>query len=361
MELLLDNIIYSLQHGGGASVVWTEHINRLLKDNRFTTRFIEYEGATSNVFRKNLIIPQDSLEIKSSSAFAIKRYLDLKSRRVTPYIFHSSHYRIDNCPFARNVTTVHDFVYERYIKGIRKKIHSAQKWKSIRKADLVICISESTRKDLLYYLPDVAEKKLIVIHHGVDESYHPIPSKADYRLELPYASGEYALYIGNRTTGYKNFNLVVDVCSRIKMPLIMVGGELVSEEEKKYLSNRLGGEGFVHLRGVSNSDLNELYNRARVFLYPSLYEGFGIPVIESQRAGAPVICVHSSSIPEIVGNSDLCIKGDISVDVVIDRIKALENSSFRQAEIEKGLLNSQRFSWDITYKNTTDAYLSLMD
>lgn len=360
MELLLDNIIYSLQHGGGASVVWTEHINRLLRDSRFKTRFIEYEGAASNVFRKNLIIPQNLLDIKSSTLFSIKRYLDIKSRREAPYIFHSSHYRIDKCPYARNVTTVHDFVYERYITGIRQKIHSAQKWNSIRKADLVICISESTKRDLLNYLPDCDAKKIVVIHHGVDESYHPLHTMAEYCMNIPFNTGEFVLYIGNRLTKYKNFDIVVDVCAEMKTPLVMVGGEPSSEEEDNRLKSKLSGSGFVHYRGLSNQNLNELYNRCKVFIYPSLYEGFGIPVIEAQRAGAPVICVHSSSIPEIVGDSDLCIKGVVNPAVVCDCIRALDNQEFRHKEINKGLENSKRFSWDITYQKTTEAYLSLL-
>lgn len=359
VDILLDNIIYSLQHGGGASVVWTEHINRLLKDPRFSVRFIEYDGAESNVFRKDVCIPSGSLEIKSNTLLALKRYLDLKSERNQPYIFHSSHYRIDNCPFAKNVTTVHDFVYEKYVGGIRKRIHSAQKWNSIRKADLVICISESTKRDLLSYLPDVDEKKIVVIHHGVDETYHPI-SKESYLMDIPFSTGEYVLYIGNRLAEYKNFNLVVDVCAKMRLPLIMVGGEPILSDEEVRLKAKLHSIGYAHYRGISNKELNELYNRARVFLYPSLYEGFGIPVIEAQRAGTPVICLNSSSIPEIVGDSNLCIT-EASLPIVCDLIKALEDSSFRYNEVEKGLRNSQRFSWSNTYQKTTAAYLSLFE
>lgn len=360
MDLLLDNIIYSLQHGGGASVVWTEHLNRLLRDNRFQLRFIEYESGTSNIFRKNVCIPHDILDVKSMTFFSVKRYFDVNGHRNVPYIFHSSHYRIDKCHFAKNVTTVHDFVYEKYIKGMRQKIHSWQKWNSIRKADLVICISESTKKDLLYYLPDVDEKKIAVIHHGVDEAYRQITPDC-YSMGIPFANGEYALYIGNRHAEYKNFNLVIDVCAVMNIPLVIVGGEPVMKEEIELLNSKLRNKAFVHYRGLSNKDLNELYNRARVFLYPSLYEGFGIPVIEAQRAGVPVICVYSSSIPEIVGDTDLCISGDVTIGKVIERIQALDNSEFRRSEIERGIKNSMRFSWDKTYQKTTEAYLSLLD
>ena len=360
MDILLDNIIYSLQHGGGASVVWSEHIKRLLKDSRFDVRYIEYNNAFNNVFRKGLDIPRHNIEYRSNGLFSIKRYLDIKSNGKDPYIFHSSHYRIDKCPFAKNITTVHDFVYERYNRGIRQRVHSAQKWNSIRKADLVICISESTKRDLLHYLPDVNENKIIVIHHGVDEAYHPLASNNDYALDIPFETGEYVLYVGNRTAGYKNFRVAEEACSRMNIPLVMVGGEMASEDENRRLSDSLGEGRYAFYRGVSNKNLNELYNRSRVFIYPSMYEGFGIPVIEAQRAGTPVICMHSSSIPEIVGDSELCLK-EMTADSVCDVIKALDNTSFRSTEIEKGIINSQRFSWDITYEQTTEAYISLFN
>lgn len=359
MQIILDNIIYSLQHGGGASVVWTEHISRLMKDDRFEVQYIEYENAENNVFRRDIYLPNDNVKKLSNRGFMFKRYMDVRNESNEPYVFHSSHYRIDKNLYARNVTTVHDFVYEYFSKGIKKGVHSWQKWGSIRKADVIICISESTKRDLLHFLPDVDESKIRVVYHGVDETYRQL-NKDEYGLHLPYETGEYALYVGNRTTPYKNFRLVVDVCSKLNMPLITVGGEATIKPEIEMLKNRLGGGNFIQLRGLSNTALNELYNRARVFMYPSLYEGFGIPVIEAQRAGVPVICASRSSIPEIVGDTDLCIKGVMNTEIICEMIRALDDTSFRKKEIEKGLLNAKRFSWDRTFQQTTDIYLSLL-
>lgn len=360
MQILLDNVIYSLQRSGGASVVWTEHVKRLINDKRFEVSYLEYNDACKNVFRENLQIPPEKMKIISSRFLQIKRYIDINSKLQEPYIFHSSHYRLDKSRNSRNVTTVHDFVYEYYFSGISKRIHSFQKWDAIRKADVVICISESTKRDLLHFLPDVDEHKIVVVYNGVDDAYHQLKSN-DYVLHLPYETSEYALYIGNRITPYKNFSLVVDVCSRLQIPLMTVGGEPPSKVETQMLSQRLGEGRFLQLYGISNKALNELYNRARFFIYPSLYEGFGIPVIEAQRAGVPVICISRSSIPEIVGNTDLCIKGEVNADTVCERIRALENSDYRNSEIDKGLVNSMRFSWDKTYKETTDIYLNLIN
>ena len=360
MKIILDNIIFSLQYGGGASVVWSEHISRILNDKRFESHFLEYDNSVNNVFRKNLLIPENSLTTKSSKLLKLARYVDVKGDKMEPYIFHSSHYRIDKNVFAKNVTTVHDFVYEKYVKGIRQKVHSLQKWNSIKKADAVICISESTKKDLLHYIPDMDENKLFVVHNGVSDTFRQIEPD-EYNLEIPFETRAYALYIGYRHVPYKNFNTAVQICKNLNIPLITIGGEPIDKKEILIMEEQLGIGHFISLRGINNSDLNELYNRAFVLLYPSLYEGFGIPVIEAQRCGCPVICMQSSSIPEIVGNSDLCVQPDSSLDSICERVKLLYNNEYRNKEINQGLVNSQRFSWDNTYTKTIDVYNSLIN
>ena len=223
ISVFLDNIIFSLQKAGGASVVWQEHIGRLLCDNTITSTYLEYDNACENVFRKLLTIPQSLLKVRGTKGLFLKRYLDLNNQDYkSPYVFHSSHYRIDHSPKAINVTTVHDFTYEYFIPGIRKWIHSSQKWHAIKKSDAIICISESTKNDLLHFLPDINEAKIHVIHNGVNCTYRVL-SPEDYKLDLPFADKEYILYVGSRLTSYKNFKSVVKVCSVLKIPLIMIG------------------------------------------------------------------------------------------------------------------------------------------
>lgn len=359
MNILLDNIIYSLQKGGGASVVWTEHVKRLLIDPNYDISFYEYDGAKENFMRRGVAIPEEKIIKLSNNFIKITRYFNFNNRRETPYIFHSSHYRIDNGKNAKNVTTVHDFVYEYYVKGLRRMIHSKQKWNAIRKADKIICISESTKHDLLHFLPDVNEDKITVIYNGVDERYRPI-FKDEYGLDIPFATGEFIVYVGNRHTPYKNFKLAVEVCQETKRPLIFIGGELLSKDEKIWLDSSLGKGHYLSMRGISNKTLNEIYNRSFAVLYPSLYEGFGIPVIEAQKAGAPVICSQTSSIQEVAGLTDLCIP-DISKDAIIERLRYLESEKYRSKEVKQGIENSTRFSWDRTYQHTTDLYMSLLE
>lgn len=355
MKCVLDNIIFSLQRSGGASVVWQEHIERLIQEHDIDLKFIEYDNALkNNIFRSLLDIPSSFVDQRSNNLLCLKRYFDLNTNIGYKHIFHSSHYRIDNNENAINVTTVHDFTYDLYQKGLRKYVHCHQKYNAIRKADAIICISESTKKDLLKYLPDVDAGKIHVIYNGVNSCFKIIDNK-DYSLSLPYEDKGFVLYVGSRRPLYKNFPIVVKVCSMMKIPLIIVGGEEINAAEKSFLDSQFPKVYYTHYKGLSTIGLNELYNRALVLLYPSLYEGFGIPIIEAQKAGCPVIAYASSSIPEVIGDSEMLLK-ETSLSVLKDSINLISNASVRKSEIDKGLVNSSRFSWDNTFDRTIELY-----
>lgn len=358
MFCLLDNIIFSLQRAGGASVVWQQHLERLLLEKNVKCEFIEYNGAENNIFRKNLSIPNKQIRKYSTHCLFLKRYKNLKNRESIPYIFHSSHYRTINHSLAINITTVHDFTYEFFVKGIRQKIHSWQKYDAIKKSQAIICISESTKKDLLHFLPSIDESRLHVIYNGVDHGYK-ILNNNQQLINLPFPDKEFLLYVGDRKNRYKNFDLVVKVCSQLKMPLILVGGGALRKDEISMLDEVLGVTNYYSITGVSVEILNEIYNRAFALIYPSLYEGFGIPVIEAQKAGCPVIAYANSSIPEIMGVNDYALS-QISVDSVCEVITFLKNRpNEREKVIKEGIENSKRFSWDKTYQNTLNLYKKL--
>ena len=355
MNCVLDNIIFSLQKGGGASVVWQEHIQRLIKETEFNCRFLEYSNATNNIFRAQLEIPKELITELPSRCLRIKRYLDLNTKNTEPFIFHSSHYRLNNNKYARNITTVHDFTYERYVKGLRLLVHSAQKWNAIKKSDAIICVSESTKRDLLHYIQSIDESKISVVYNGVSPDFTTL-SKEEYSLALPFEDYGYLLYVGSRHVEYKNFKTAVAVCKELKLPLITVGGEPLSSDERVWLNTELGIKNYANYWKTPSSDLNELYNRALALIYPSVYEGFGIPIIEAQKASCPAIAFATSSIPEVIGNTDTLIE-EISKDAIIDVVRRLiVEGGFRDRIISEGLLNSNRFSWDNTYKETLAIY-----
>lgn len=352
-NLIIDNIIFSLQKSGGISVVWYELLSRLLKEPFLCNNLhiIEYFEASNNIFRKNLTIPSEKLEIYSNEWMKIKRYFSPNIKYNKDDVFHSSYYRV--LEGVKNITTVHDFTYEYFMSGMKQKLHTWQKKRAILNSEKVICISENTRDDLLKFIPQANPDKIEVIYNGVNDDYHKLSNDIKIK-EIPFEKGEYLLFVGDRFSEYKQFKLAVEVVRKSNRPLVIVGKALTKEENLL-----LEDVKYQLLSGISSSMLNLLYNNAHCLLYPSLYEGFGIPVIEAQKAGCPVIAGANSSIIEIIGEGGIVLR-NLDVNSIIDSIKVLDKGDYRNDVIEKGLINAERFTWDITYSKTLDVYKSLL-
>lgn len=347
MKVIYDNIIYSLQKNGGISVVWSNLISRIIKKNGADVNFIDYKNSNQNCAREQLSLPIEKINWRSDRFINIKRFINPNIHLPEKFIFHSSYFRTCNSPNAINITTVHDFIYQYFCKNyLKKTIHCRQMYKALRKSDFIVCISENTKKDLLKLLPDCNPSKIAVIYNGVSDIFH-------YNQDLNHEN--FILFIGKRK-GYKNFEKIIGPVSQTKKELILVGPELTKKEMQLLQASNCA---FKQLGTVSDQVLNTLYNKAFCLLYPSAYEGFGLPVIEAQKAGCPVIAYHSSSIPEIIGDETLLLK-QLSSSEIIAKIKLLENESLRKMIIEKGILNSKRFSWDTMATQYWKIYQSLM-
>jgi len=355
MKIVFDNIIFSLQKAGGISVVWYEILKRIINDNNFKLSFYEYNNAENNIFRKKLYLTDASIIKLSSFALNFKRYLNLKiSKETEPFIFHSSYYRTCSNKNAINITTVHDFTYEKFRKGFRKLIHSTQKRKAILKSDAIICISENTKKDLLEFLPNLDSKKIHVIYNGVSDDYFKLIDK--HSDKLPFSPNTFLIFVGGRDEDYKHFDFTVEVAASMQLKLVIVGGKPLSKDEIQFLNSKLKKENYYFLGNVDNHLLNILYNTPLCPFYPSIYEGFGLPVLEAQKAGCPVIAYNGSSIKEIIGDS-LLLFDEFSIENIDNMIKKyLLNEEYRNVIIQNGLSNANKFSWDLTYQKILSIY-----
>lgn len=209
----------------------------------------------------------------------------------------------------------------------------------------MVCVSENTKNDLLRIVPDIDPSKIHVIYNGVSDDYRPIQHKPYDRYRNS------VLFIGGRS-GYKNFEFVVKALSGTDYRLLICGAE-ITMAEKKSLDTHIPGQ-YDFIKHPDNTELNRIYNSVHCLAYPSSYEGFGIPVLEAQRAGCPVIALNSSSIPEVMGNT-WGMMDRLDESEFKWMLSKLHDTSLRNQTINEGLENSKRFSW----KKMANEYISL--
>lgn len=336
--IVIDGIVFSLQKFGGISVYFEELIKHL-HSNDLSHEVILYDNDSSVDFSSFSFIRKNRYRI-------FERY---RSCEVSPRckVFHSSYYRVPD-RVVPLITTVHDFTYEKYFNYLSKCIHVYQKYKSIKSSDFVICISNNTKNDLLKYVPNLDERKIKVIYNGVNESFFPIDNFSPYRRK------PFILFVGSRF-GYKNFSSLVYSMKELKdFDLVCVGGGAITSSEKVLIS-RFIKDRFTHYPFVTNSELNYLYNGALCLVYPSLYEGFGIPPLEAMKAGCPVICLNNSSLPEVVGNSGILLE-DLNSETLNYAINLLASYETRSDLILKGFNQASNFSWNKTFNELLKIY-----
>ena len=320
MQITFDNIIYSLQRVGGISVVWTELLKRACADPDLSVTMLEYP--MNNVLRAQAEMPGEM--IQSMPLRQMERYREPDFRPTQPTIFHSSYFRICENPLVRNVTTVHDLTYHFYRKGLPKAVHLWEERKALKHSEAIICISENTRRDLLRFYPWIPEERVYVIYNGVSDAFYPLPE---------VEKKGYLLYVGNTSVDYKRYDVAQAVAKK-------TGLELVTAT------------------GVTSKQLNRYYNEALCLLYPSDYEGFGIPVLEAQKAGCPVIAQDFSSITEIIGSKGLTVRHAAPEEMAEEMAQMVLELKSRPTNeiIQAGMENAARFSWDKTYEQTKQVY-----
>ena len=350
MNVHIDGIIFSLQQYGGISVYFRELLSRFNAEHDVT---LTLEGPL-----------QQSLEAKN---FPGIRFIDRTSRlfeRIRTSrkpgrnhfdVFHSSYYRRPEHHSQPSVVTVHDFFPHRFPDSPKNRLKSLMINSAIKQADHIICISETTKEELFTFVPVRQDQRVSVIYNGVSDIYRPLDSNSKPSLHY---KRPFILFVGQRG-GYKNFKLAIQALEHLSgMDLFCVGGGAFGFDELVNVSQNTQSR-IHHLGFVEMEQLNILYNNAHCLLYPSEYEGFGIPVIEAMRAGCPVVSLNCKAVVE-VGGAALNISYDSSDALSLAQvIKDLYDDNLRLRIRKLGFEQSHQFGWDRCFKETMEIYLGL--
>ena len=263
----------------------------------------------------------------------------------------------------KSVVTIHDLIFMRYpefYSFFDRKIHIYKFRKAARQANVVIAISEQTKADIIQFL-DIPESKIKVIYQGCQNVFKESYSDQEKELvskkfNLP---NEFILNVGT-IEARKNILAVVKAITNIDTHLIIVGGETsYTTEIKKYiLENKIENK-IIFLKGLSSKELAIVYQLATIFVYPSLFEGFGIPIIEALYSKTPVITTNSGVFPE-AGGADSVYVDPNNIHEMQEKIQLLlTNEKLRTEMAEKGFNFVQKFN-DKTIANQVMALYKLL-
>jgi glycosyltransferase involved in cell wall biosynthesis len=254
------------------------------------------------------------------------------------------------------VLTCYDLIHEKFLQ--HDKVMLMKKKETLNRATRILAISQSTKNDLMEFY-GIPNEKIDVVHLAnslkrPDDAAQSLSEKNEIN---------YFLYVGLRNE-YKNFGLFVRaiaplLASRPELHLYCAGGGKFATDELK-LFHELGIGDKLSQHPGSDQSLAKLYAKAVAFFYPSLYEGFGIPLLEAMSCGCPVVASNRSSLPEIAQDAALYFDPTEKESILATAEKILNTHGLRAALIEKGYKQEKKFSWDKTTRESYEIYKKLL-
>lgn len=364
MKVLFDPQIFSMQKYGGISRYFARMAEHMLEMGENVSIAAGYH---INYYLKESspeLVKGKYLEKYPSRGIRAFRKLNsctgsLRSVFSNPDLIHETYFSSQPTIKSKKpvFVTVHDMIQELYPDQFStKELVTEQKKAALQRADHIFSISHHTKKDLCS-LFDIDSEKVSVVHLAADKPMElgPLATKS----EKPFL-----LYVGLRS-GYKNFlNFLRAFANSPKLKselnIYAFGGGGFDKKEKELIQSLgLSPNQVVQGRG-EDLELATLYTQARAFIYPSLYEGFGIPPLEAMSYGCPVLSSHTSSLPEVVGDAGLTFDPLDLEEMTHQLEKIVFDEQTRNKMISLGYQRVQQFSWEKTTRQTLDIYKNVV-
>ena len=352
IKVLYDSQTFTGQRFGGIS----EYFNTLITCHDNSYDAVVSGRVSNNIYASNFncamrpFFPEVQFKGKLQFMKTINRWDDRNHIRNESYydLYHPTYYEAVTYPKQKPVViTAHDFISELFPAGSASKI-TEQKRISFQNSDKIICISENTRRDLLRFFPEVDEKKTELVYHALTwEKKEPISS------EKPYI-----LFTGVRNA-YKNFprfvRAVAPLLQKYDLDLLCSGHDF--NEQELQLFEELGIKEHVHHQFAKNkAELQEMYRKALLFVFPSLYEGFGFPILEAYASGCPIALSNTSCFPEIAKDAGVYFEPE-SEESIRNAVESLiASEQLRNENRKKGYERLSHFTIEQLIENTAAVY-----
>jgi len=325
--------------------------------------------------------PQFEPIIEESGNYSAREQvaLPMALHRARVDLFHAPHYVVSpltTCPF---VVTIHDCIHLRFPQDLpnRAAYYYARTFMTLaaRRARRVLTVSQASKDDILRYLK-VPATKVEVIYNALDERLAAPPTREDIaRVRDRYLlTSPFVLYAGN-IKPHKNVERLIEAFAILRrrigtegghgphdnVKLLIIGDDISKYPNLRRLVHRFQLHQYVRFLGfVSDEMLAVLYRLASLFVFPSLYEGFGLPPLEAMAAGAPVVCSNVSSLPEVVGDAALLIDPMDAGAIAQAMARVLQDPELRTDLVRRGRERVKEFSWDRSVARTRAVYHELV-
>jgi glycosyltransferase involved in cell wall biosynthesis len=287
-------------------------------------------------------------------------------RRERPVVFHAPHYVLPPAVRCPSVVTIHDCIhlmFPQYLPNRAAHAYAkASMWAAARRSDRILTVSEASKRDILHFF-NVEPEKIVVVYNAIDEHFSAAPSEEQVaRIRERYQlDHKFVLYVGN-IKPHKNLVRLIEAFSRLRrthddLKLLIIGDEISRLPALRRAVHRNKLHKFVRFLGYLKDDtLTVLYRLASVFVFPSLYEGFGLPPLEAMASGTPVVTSNVSSLPEVTGDAAVLVDPYDPDSIGEGMRRILDDPRLAEELRIKGLQRAREFSWARSVEKTQRVY-----
>jgi glycosyltransferase involved in cell wall biosynthesis len=357
MRIAMDEQIFAVQEFGGISRQFSELAEQFTTDPSHDVALQPLNAPVVNHYLLDNPALVTALKVKRApgSYSALFHYFAHGRRKAEIDLVHSTFYLprgLADYPGVPMVMTVHDMIPEIIPNTRRRLDFITMKRRYIAKASHIICVSESTKRDVLRIYGQV-DAPITVVHHGVAEIFRPDVAR------IPGFPDEYLVFVGNRG-GYKDANTLLRAFKVVHgefpdFSLIFVGGGAFTKSEVQEIAN-LGLSQKVHQVSLTEGEMAGAYAHATVCVFPSQYEGFGLPALEAMACGTALVLADSSSLPEVGGEAACYFPPGDSVKLSEQLQWLLSEPRERERLSTLGLIRAKEFTWGRTASETAKVY-----